>query len=104
MDPGWTHDHACWLSIGSGPTEARNAGVGAGRRHGPLMREYAGVRVMVVGASGFIGRWVARKLNEAGAQLHLLVRDPLSAARIFETRDIQGEAIAGDISSAAELE
>lgn len=36
---------------------------------------YRGVRVMVLGASGFIGRWLSRALAAEGASLHLVVRD-----------------------------
>jgi len=39
---------------------------------------YAGTPVVVLGATGFIGRWVARKLCQAGARLHLIVRDAAS--------------------------
>jgi nucleoside-diphosphate-sugar epimerase len=50
--------------------------------------DYAGVRVVVLGASGFIGRWVARKLAEAGAETALVVRDRTIVSdlrgRIFE--------------------
>jgi nucleoside-diphosphate-sugar epimerase len=36
---------------------------------------YAGVRVLVLGASGFIGRWVARSLAHMGAEVTCGVRD-----------------------------
>lgn len=36
---------------------------------------YAGVRVLVLGASGFIGRWVARSLVHLGAEVTCGVRD-----------------------------
>jgi UDP-glucose 4-epimerase len=37
---------------------------------------YRGVRVLVTGATGFIGAWTARRLAEAGADLHVAVRGP----------------------------
>jgi UDP-glucose 4-epimerase len=37
--------------------------------------DYSGVRVAVVGATGFIGRWVARALSRQGAQVVSLVRN-----------------------------
>lgn len=36
---------------------------------------YSGKPVVVLGATGFIGRWVARKLQQADAQLHSLARN-----------------------------
>lgn len=48
--------------------------VSAPRRH----RSYAGVRVLVLGASGFIGRWLARALSAEGAELHAVVRSAKS--------------------------
>ncbi|HEU4630948.1 MAG TPA: NAD(P)-dependent oxidoreductase [Gemmatimonadaceae bacterium] len=44
---------------------------------------YRGVTVAVLGASGFIGRWVARALAEHGATLALVARD---AASLSERR------------------
>jgi nucleoside-diphosphate-sugar epimerase len=53
-----------------------------------VIADYAGVRVAVLGASGFIGRWVARKLAEAGAETALVVRDRTTVSdlrgKIFE--------------------
>jgi nucleoside-diphosphate-sugar epimerase len=40
-----------------------------------VIEGYSGVRAAVLGASGFIGQWVARKLNEASAEVGLIVRD-----------------------------
>ena len=39
------------------------------------MPPYQDVRVLVLGASGFIGRWVARRLHQAGADLYVAARD-----------------------------
>ena len=53
------------------------------------MGHYGGIRAAVVGASGFIGRWVAGKLIEAGADAGLIVRERSQvsglAAEVFET-------------------
>jgi UDP-glucose 4-epimerase len=38
---------------------------------------YAGKPVVVLGATGFIGRWVARKLQQSGAELHCLARNQI---------------------------
>ena len=58
---------------------------------------YRGVRVAVLGASGFIGKWVARKLCAAGARTYLVVRDPASAER----SGISGEFVKADLSDTA---
>lgn len=51
---------------------------------------YAGVPVLVLGASGFLGRWVARALTSAGASLHLAVREPRAAGAVFEQFRVRG--------------
>jgi UDP-glucose 4-epimerase len=56
--------------------------------------DYRGVRAVVLGASGFIGRWVARKLSDAGAQPVLVVRNRAG---------IQGEVIEADLLDTAAL-
>lgn len=50
---------------------------------------YRGVPVLVFGATGFVGRWVARALAQRGADLHLVVRD---AARLEPLRESYGLA------------
>lgn len=51
----------------------------------PALKEYAGVRTAVLGASGFIGRWVSRALCQAGADLHAVVRHPSEARPVLAT-------------------
>ena len=58
------------------------------------MSGYRGVRAAVLGASGFIGRWVARKLSDAGAQPYLVVRN---------RSGIQGEVIEADLLDTSAL-
>lgn len=43
---------------------------------------YRNVRALVLGASGFIGRWVVRRLAEESAEVYALVRDQNGAARL----------------------
>ena len=50
---------------------------------------YRGVRALVLGASGFIGRWVARRLTAEGALPILVVRNPAT---------VQGEAMIADLA------
>lgn len=58
---------------------------------------YQDTRVAVLGASGFVGRWVAGALGACGAKLFLVVRDPGRAQVLFERYAIEGEAIAVDL-------
>jgi nucleoside-diphosphate-sugar epimerase len=57
---------------------------------------YQGKKVAVFGASGFIGRWVARTLNRFDATTYLFVRDPLIAKRVFHAYQVNGEIIEVD--------
>ncbi len=59
---------------------------------------YAGRRVLVTGASGFIGRWVARALSTARAELWLVSRNTTGLADVFDAYDIQGHPVKADLS------
>ena len=63
-------------------------------------REYAGVSVLVLGSSGFIGRWVAKELCAAGAQVNLVVRDRMRTTPIFEQYGIAGRVWERDLQDA----
>ncbi len=54
-------------------------------------------RVFVLGASGFIGRWVSRLVCQIGARPCLIVRDSESARRVFSDYEISGEIIEADL-------
>jgi nucleoside-diphosphate-sugar epimerase len=56
--------------------------------------------VLVLGASGFIGRWVARRLCDHGAIVHLVVRDRAAASKLFAEFGIVGDVIEADLSRA----
>jgi len=58
---------------------------------------YRGVRTVVLGASGFIGRWAAKGLCARGARVYLVVRDRVSAERVFADYSIAGEIIELDL-------
>jgi nucleoside-diphosphate-sugar epimerase len=58
---------------------------------------YRDVPVAVVGAAGFIGRWVARFLSSCGAVLHLAVRDADAAAPLFREYGVSGEVCEVDL-------
>ncbi len=59
--------------------------------------EYSGVRAMVLGSTGFIGRWVARGLCDAGAKVFLPVRDRSAAKEVFDEYDIDGDIFQLDL-------
>jgi nucleoside-diphosphate-sugar epimerase len=59
--------------------------------------QYRGIRVVILGASGFIGRWVARKLYTAGACTYLVVRDSAHAAGVFARYGVPGELVEADL-------
>jgi UDP-glucose 4-epimerase len=60
---------------------------------------YRGTTVLVLGASGFIGRWVARELCKKEADLHLVVRDESVIREMFAAYEIHGEVLELDLQS-----
>ena len=67
------------------------------------MHSYEGLSVAVLGASGFIGRWVARKLCAAGARACLVVRNGKAARPVFDQFGIRGEILEADLSDLSAL-
>jgi len=64
---------------------------------------YRDTQVAVLGASGFIGRWVARALCAQGARVHLIVRNKNIARKIFAQYRIEGDIIEADLKSAGSI-
>jgi nucleoside-diphosphate-sugar epimerase len=60
--------------------------------------EYGGARALVLGASGFIGRWVARLLAARGAHVFHAVRDRHAFALIFRRWDLAGDVVEADLA------
>jgi nucleoside-diphosphate-sugar epimerase len=58
--------------------------------------DYAGVRTLVLGANGFIGRWVARRLTQAGAIVTVAVRRREDFARLAFRWGIDADTVAFD--------
>jgi len=54
---------------------------------------YRGVRTAVLGASGFVGRWIARALTMQGAEIFLLDQDRFRAEEICSKYAISGEIV-----------
>ena len=59
--------------------------------------KYNGVKALVLGATGFIGRWTARNLFAADAKLFLPVRDISAAEDIFKKYNFNGELFKIDL-------
>ena len=60
---------------------------------------YRGVTAVVLGASGFIGHWVARALAHAGARAMLVARNASSIPGTLRTGDVS--VIEADLSREA---
>lgn len=67
-------------------------------------RPWADVPVLVLGASGFVGRWVARRLTAGGARVTGAVRDPDRARAVFAAYDIAAAVAAVDLADARAVE
>ena len=65
------------------------------------MSSYADSRVLLFGASGFIGRWVARQLTAAGAHLVCPVRDVGGARMLMAEYGIVADVVPVDLLDAA---
>jgi nucleoside-diphosphate-sugar epimerase len=63
---------------------------------------YRGVPVVVLGASGFIGQWVARALAEEGAELFVVARDAAAGAALDRSGS-RAELITCDLEQAADV-
>lgn len=71
--------------------------------HGSLSG-YDGVRAVVLGAGGFIGRWVAQALAGQGAQVYLVVLRRSGAEEVLAGYCPTGEIIATDLRHAAAVQ
>lgn len=62
-----------------------------------LAERFAGRRILILGASGFVGRWVGRTVTALDCRPVLVVRRAADAAAIFDRYDVRGDAIAADV-------
>lgn len=69
-----------------------------------LKELFAGLRVLVTGPAGFIGRWVARRLSQSGADLILPVLERKPAEAVFARYAIRGTIVELDLGSPSNLE
>ncbi len=75
----------------------------AALRHEDVLTGYRGARAVVLGASGFIGQWVARYLHELGAEVYPVLRDVHRAPALFSTKTLCERTIAADVLDLAAL-
>ena len=64
---------------------------------------YTGATAVVFGASGFIGRWVARRLADAGARTVLAVRDRRRAESVLAGMGVKWQVDTCDVTSARDV-
>jgi dTDP-glucose 4,6-dehydratase len=62
-----------------------------------ILSLYEGATVLVTGASGFIGRWVARTLCSQRANVNLVVRNKSVAEKIFSKYGVYGNIFEVDL-------
>lgn len=67
-------------------------------RDSSMERVYHRVPVLVIGGTGFIGRWVVRALIDAGAAVVVAARDEVRASRAFEGMATQPTVVRADLS------
>lgn len=60
---------------------------------------YYGTQVLVLGATGCIGSWVARSLCARGSKLSLVVRDKEASERVFSFYNIRGDVFVVDVEN-----
>ena len=64
-----------------------------------LDSRYRNAQVLLLGASGFIGRWVAKALSASGAKLTLVARDKTADEQIFQRWAVEGKTVEADLSA-----
>ncbi len=69
-----------------------------GSADGRAEASYRGATALVLGASGFIGRWVARRLSRAGARVVSAVRDTAAMQTVAVQYGITGEIARVDLA------
>src|SRR4029079_14064020 len=60
--------------------------------------------VLVVGATGFLGSEIARKVADRGLPLRALVRESSDPARVEALRELGAEIVVGDLRDRASLD
>lgn len=68
-----------------------------------ILDPYRHARALVIGSAGFIGRWVAKYLCDAGAELWLLDRDRSRLDAVADSLSIRGRRIVADLAVSGEF-
>lgn len=63
---------------------------------------YRDKRALVLGGGGFIGQWVAAKLNARGADVAVAARDALSATRLLRAHGVVCDVRSADLARSGE--
>jgi len=66
-------------------------------------RSSSTIRIAILGASGFIGRWVARALGTRSAKLYLVVRNKSVSEGVFSKYHVHGKILEADLSDSNEV-
>ena len=69
----------------------------------PTPAPYRHVPALVLGATGFIGRWVARALSEAGARVTAVGRDQRATEQMMHSLGIRAVVISSDLTQPGRL-
>lgn len=62
-----------------------------------MSSSFDGIKIAVFGASGFIGRWVARAFTERGARPILVTRNPAAMRQVCREYGIDGDIVEADV-------
>lgn len=64
-------------------------------------RRYLGINTLVLGAAGFIGRWVSRRLCDQSANVFLAVREREASEKVFSQYGIDGKIFRLDLNDSS---
>ncbi len=64
---------------------------------------YRDVPAIVLGAAGFIGRWVARSLSEAGARVTVVGRNQRATEEMMRGLGVRAVVVSGDLAQPGQL-
>ena len=92
-----------WLICQPRATKAASRSLCWSERMSESLKRYFGVPALVLGASGFLGRWVARGLTQVGARVTLAVRDQACAEPLLRDFGIADQTVEVDVTDVEQL-